>query len=158
MRPAEDRPWPRPAVMRHTARPLGNYPSSAAMTEGKQGGTPPRNSQKRQNVTKRANGVEQLGGFRLRGARSNQTTRPAKSKLMTTPGEKTLGKTGKKSTVLNPERELEDPSHMGTLIVSSRDSATGSDSNPPSGPEEQEKLTSRVTACTSDGAQHERCE
>ena len=35
---------------------------------------------KRQNVTKRENGVERLGGIQLRGARSNQTTRPAKSK------------------------------------------------------------------------------
>ena len=33
---------------------------------------------------------------------------------MTTPGENTLGKTGKRSTVLNPERELEDPTHTGT--------------------------------------------
>ena len=37
---------------------------------------------------------------------------------MTTPGENTLGKTGKKSTVLNPERELEDATHMGTSIAS----------------------------------------
>ena len=39
---------------------------------------------------------------------------------MTTPGENNLGKTGKKSTVLNPERELQDLTHMGTSIVSSR--------------------------------------
>ena len=69
---------------------------------------------------------------------------------MTTHGENTLGKTGKKSTVLNPERELEDPTHMGTSIVSSRNGATGSDSNPLSGPEEQEKLTSRVRSLISD--------
>ena len=56
---------------------------------------------------------------------------------MTTPGESTLGKTGKKSTVLNPERELEDPTLLGTSKVSSRNGATGSDSNLPSGPEEQ---------------------
>ena len=69
---------------------------------------------------------------------------------MTTPGENTLGETGKKSTVLNPERELKDPTHMGTSIVSSRNGVTGSDRNPPSGPEEQEKPTSRVRPCISD--------
>ena len=69
---------------------------------------------------------------------------------MTTAGENTLGKTGKRSTVLNPERELEGPTHMGTSIVSSRNGATGSDSNPPSGPEEQEKPTSRVRSRISD--------
>ena len=77
---------------------------------------------------------------------------------MTTPGENTLGKTGKKSTVLNPERELEDTSLMGTSIVSSRNGATGSDSNPPSGPEEQEKPTPRLRERISDWAQHERSE
>ena len=39
------------------------------------------------------------------------------------------------------ERELKDPNHMGTSIVSSRNGATGSDRKPPSGPEEQEKPT-----------------
>ena len=72
---------------------------------------------------------------------------------MTTPGENTPGKTGKKSTVLNPERELEDLTHMGTSIVSSRNG-----SNPPSGPEEQEKPTPRVRQRISDWAQHERSE
>ena len=57
---------------------------------------------------------------------------------MTTPGKNALGKTGKQSTVLDPERELKDSTHMGTSIVSSRNSATGSDRNPPPGPEEQE--------------------
>ena len=41
-----------------------------------------------------------------------------------TPGAKTPGKTGKKSTVLNPERELEDPTLMGTSIISLRNGAT----------------------------------
>ena len=52
---------------------------------------------------------------------------------MTTPGENALGKTGKQSTVLNPERELKDSTHMGTSIVSSRNGATGTDRKPPSG-------------------------
>ena len=69
---------------------------------------------------------------------------------MTTPGENTPGKTGKKSTVLNPGRELEDPTHMGTSKVSSRNGAAGSDSNPPSGPEEQEKPTLRLRQRRSD--------
>ena len=69
---------------------------------------------------------------------------------MTTPNKNTLGKTWKKSTVLNPERELKDPTHMGTSIVSSRNGATGSNSNPPSGPEEQEKPTHRVRPRISD--------
>ena len=33
-----------------------------------------------QNVMKRENGEDRLGGFQLRGARINQPTRPAKSK------------------------------------------------------------------------------
>ena len=57
------------------------------------------------------------------------------------PGATTLGKTGKRTTVRNPERELEDLTLMGTSIVSSRNGATGPDSNPPSGPGEQEKPT-----------------
>ena len=69
---------------------------------------------------------------------------------MTTLGENVLGKTGKKSTVLNPERELKDPTHMGTSIVSSRNGAPGSGRNPPSGPEEQEKPTPRVRSHISD--------
>ena len=40
------------------------------------------------------------------------------------PGAKTLEKVGKKPTVLNPERELEDPTLMGISIVSSRNGAT----------------------------------
>ena len=69
---------------------------------------------------------------------------------MITPGENTLGRIGKKSTVLNPERELGDPTHMGTSIVSSRNGAAGTDSNPPSVPKEQEKPTSRVKMHISD--------
>ena len=47
---------------------------------------------------------------------------------------------------------------MGTSIVSSRNGATGSDSKPPSGPEEQEKPTPRVRQHRRDWAQHERSE
>ena len=123
------------------------------MSEGTKGGLQLA-SHKRQNVMKRENGVDRLGGFQLRGARINQPTRPAKSKPVRgshdTPGAKTRGKTGKKSTVLNPERELEDPNLMGTSIVSSRNGATGSDSNPPSGPGEQEKPTLRLRQRRSD--------
>ena len=43
-------------------------------------GDPNSHRTKCQNVTKRENGVERLGGHQLRGARSNQTTRLAKSK------------------------------------------------------------------------------
>ena len=64
---------------------------------------------------------------------------------MTTPGENALGKTGKQSTVLDPERELKDSTHMGTSIVSSRKGATGS-----ARPEEHEKPTRRVSSRRSD--------
>ena len=46
-----------------------------------------------------------------------------------TPGENTRGKIGKKSIRTQPQRELEDSTHMRTPKVSSRDGATGSDSN-----------------------------
>ena len=115
-----------------------------------------------QNVTKREKGVDWLCGFQLRGARINQLTRPVKSKPVRgshdIPGAKTLGKTGKKSIVLNPERELENPTLMGTSIVSLRNGATGPDSNPPSGPEEQEKPTLRPRQRRSDWPHHERSE
>ena len=102
-------------------------------------------SHKCQNVTKREKGPDLLCGFQLRGARINQSTRPVKSKPVRgshdNPGMKTLGKTGKRSTVRNPERELEDLTLMGTSIVSLRNGATGPESKPPSGPGEQEKHT-----------------
>ena len=56
-------------------------------------------------------------------------------------GAKTQGKTGKRSTARNPERELQDLTLMGTSTVSSRNGATGPDSNTPSGPGELEKPT-----------------
>ena len=49
------------------------------MSEGTRG-DPNSHRTKCQNVTKRENGVEWLGGFQLRGVRSNQKTRPAKPK------------------------------------------------------------------------------
>ena len=98
-----------------------------------------------QNVKKREKGPERLCRFLLRRARINQTTRPAKSKPVRgshdNQGEKTLGRTGKRTTVRNPERELEDLTLMGTSIVFSRNGATGPDNNPPLGPGEQEKPT-----------------
>ena len=69
-----------------------------------------------------------------------------------------LGKTGKRSTVHNAERELKDLTLMGTSIVSSRNGATGPDSNPPSGPGEQEKTTLRLRQCRSNCPHHERSE
>ena len=49
---------------------------------------------------------------------------------------------GKSQTELKPWRELEDPTHMGTSKVSSKDGATGSDRTP-TDPEEEEKPTLR---------------
>ena len=77
---------------------------------------------------------------------------------MTTPGENALGKTGKKSTVLDPERELKKLHPHGASIVSTRNGATGSDRSPPSGPEEQEKPPQRVSSHKSDYTQHKRSE
>ena len=95
-------------------------------------------------------------------SQKHQSTRPVKSKPVRgshdNPGAKTLGKTGKRSTVLNPERELEDPTLMGTSIVSSKNGATRPDSNPPSGPGEQEKPTLRLRPLRSDCHHHERIE
>ena len=74
-------------------------------------------------MTKRNKGPDRLCGFLLRGARINQSTRPAKSKPVRgshdNPGVKTLGKTRKKSTVRNPERELEDPT-LNTFLEKRR--------------------------------------
>ena len=109
---------------------------------------------------KREKGSDRLCGFLHRGARINQSTRPAKSKPVRgshdNPGVKTLGKAGKRSTVRNPERELEDLTLKGTSIVSSRTGATGPDSNPPSGPGEQEKPTLGLRLRRSDCPHHER--
>ena len=113
---------------------------------GKQGGTPPRIAQKTPECDE-ASGVERLGGFRLRRARSNQTTKPAKSIPMTNPGQEDPGE---EREGVNSTQFRERTTHMGTSIVSSRDGYTGADSIPPSGPEEQEKLTSRVRARISD--------
>ena len=113
-------------------------------------------------MTKREKGPDRLCGFLLRGARINQSTRPAKSKPVRgshdNTGAKTLGKTGKRSTVRNPEKELEDLTLMGTSIVSWRNGATGPDSNPPSGPGEQEKPTLGPRQHRSDCHHHERSE
>ena len=142
------------------ARPLG-LAKERCSEPGNKGGLQLA-SHKRQNVTKREKGPDWLGGFLLRGARINQSTRPAKSKPVRgshdNPGAKTLGKTEKKSTVRNPERELEDLTFMGTSIISSRNGATGPDSNPPSGPGEQEKPTLRLRQHRSDWPHHERSE
>ena len=54
------------------ARPLG--PSQEVPPGEENKGGPQLASHKRQNVAKRANGVERLGGVKLRGARS--TRRP----------------------------------------------------------------------------------
>ena len=136
----------RPAVMRPWQ---GRQATSQGAPQGarEQGGTPTHIAQTPECDEARERSGR-LGGYRLRGARSNQSTRPAKSKPVRgshdPPVEDTQGNTGKKATVLNPEKELEDPILMGTLIVSSRNGATGTDSNPPSGPEEQEKPTLRL--------------
>ena len=70
-----------------------------------------------------------------------EATRPAKSKpgrgshdkpRVRTPRERQ----GRSQSELNPWRELEDPTLMGTSKVSSRDGATGSDSNTLTDPEE----------------------
>ena len=68
------------------------------------------------------------------------------------------GRTKKRSTARNPEREPEDLTLMGTSIVFSRNSATGPDSNPPPGPGEQEKPTLWRRQCRSDCHHHERSE
>ena len=133
------------------ARPVG--PSQEVPQRRGNKGGPQLASHKRQNVTKRVNGVERLGS---QAPRSQKPRRPhLRSRnpgevAMTTPGENALGKAGKQLTVLDPERELKDSTHMGTSIVSSRNGATGSDRKPPSGPEEQEKPTRKVSSCRSD--------
>ena len=109
---------------------------------------------------KREKGLDWLRRLLLRGARINQSTRPTKSKPVRishdNPGAKTLGKTGKRTPVRNPERELEDLTLMGTSIVSSRNGATGPDSNPPAGPGEQEKPTHWLRQRRSNCHHHER--
>ena len=134
----------RPAVMRQWQGRQATSQGARRTERGNKGGLQLA-SHKRQNVTKREKGPAGLCGSPLRGARINQSTRPAKLKTVRgshdNPGAKTLGKTGKRSTVRNPERELEDLTHMGTSIVSSRNGATGLDSNPQSGPGEQETPT-----------------
>ena len=78
--------------------------------------------------------MDWLGGSQLRHTREREP-RPI-------PGENTQERTGKKSNRTQPWRELEDPTLMGTPKVSSRNSATGSDSKP-TDPEEEEKPTLR---------------
>ena len=85
------------------------------------------------------------GGFQLRGARSDQATRPVKSHpgeggSRPNPGENTLERTETKSNRTQPWRELEDPTLTGTPKVSSRKGTIGSDSKP-TDPEEKEKPT-----------------
>ena len=77
---------------------------------------------------------------------------------MTTWVQRPWGRQGKRSTVRNPERELEDLTLMGTSIVSSRNGATRPDSNPPSGPREQEKPTLLLRQRRSDCHHHEQSE
>ena len=142
------------------ARPLGHKPRRAAVSEGTMGGLQ-HVPHKRQNVTKRENGVDWQGGSQLRGARSNQSTRPAKSKPVRGSQDKPRVRTpwerqGRSQSELDPWRKLEDPTLMGTSKVSSRDGATGSDSNTPTDPEEEEKPTLRQRQCRSDWSQPER--
>ena len=94
------------------ARPLGHKPRRRS-ERGNKGGLQLA-PHKRQNVTKRENGVDRLGGSQLRGARSNQSTRPAKSKPVRGSHNKPRVRTprerqGRSQSELNPWRELEDP-------------------------------------------------
>ena len=73
----------------------------------------------RQRTTERANGVDWQGGFQLRGARSDQATRPVQSnpregEPRPNPGENTQERIGTKSNRTQPWRELEDPTLTGT--------------------------------------------
>ena len=122
------------------ARPAGlrQWPDRKAISQGapqgarKQGGlqfTP----HKRKNVTERENGEGRLDGSQLGGAeatrRPDRRSQTREREPRPTPGENTQGKVGKKSIRTQPWRELEDSTLIRTPKVSSRDGATGSDSN-----------------------------
>ena len=122
------------------ARPAGlrQWPDRKAISQGapqgsrKQGGLQ-HAPHKRKNVTERENGEGRLDGSQLGGAeatrRPDRRSQTREREPRPTPGENTQGKVGKKSIRTQPRRELEDSTHMRTPKVSSRDGATGSDSN-----------------------------
>ena len=115
------------------ARPKGHKPRRAAVSEETRGGTVTRTAR-----TPECDGARERRGLtgRLPAPRSQKRpddqTGEVKSKRgshdqprVRTPRE---GQ-GRSQTELKPWRELEDPTHMGTSKVSSRDGATGSDRN-----------------------------
>ena len=131
MRPVHGRETSGNAAM---ARPEGHKPTRAAVSEGTRGGTPTRIAQ-----TPECDGAREQNGptGRLPAPRSqkrpdDQTgeVKPGRGShdqpLVRTPRERQ----GRSQSELKPWRELEDPTLMGTSKVSSRDGATGSDSNP----------------------------
>ena len=85
---------------------------------GNKGG-PQLASHKRQNVTKRANWMERLGGDQLCGARSNQTTRPGKSKPMRgshdNPGKERPGEDREEVNSTRSKERTERPHPHGNL-------------------------------------------
>ena len=125
MRPAEVRPWTRD--QRRSVQWLDREAKSKERrSERGNKGELLLVPHKRQNATERENGEDQLGGSQLQGARSDQTdeVRPGRGSH-DQPLVRTLREgQGRSQSELEPLRELEDPTLMGTSKVSSRDSAS----------------------------------
>ena len=159
MRPAEDRPWTRDQREWGNGKAARQLAKERRSERGNKGGLQLA-PHKHQNVTKRENGVDRLGGSQLRGARSNQPTRPAKSNpergSHDNLGWEHPGKDREEVNSTQSREKTGRPNPHGNLKSSSRNGATGSDSNPPSGPEEQEKPTLRLRQSRSNWAHPER--
>ena len=142
-RPAGMRQWPdRKAISQgapQQARKQGGAPTRTAQTPEYDGARERREtdwaapSSKEPEATRRPANEVKLG----RGSLDQPRVRTPKE------GQ------GRSQSELKPLRELEDPTLMGTSKVSSRDGATGSDSNPID-PEEEEKPTLRQRQRRSD--------
>ena len=108
-----------------------------------------------QRTTERANGVDWQGGIQVRGARSDQATRPVQSHPREggprpNPGENTQERTGTKSTALNHGENWKTQPSREPLKVSSRKGATGSNSKPTDQRRKKSPLPSRDSAEATD--------
>ena len=133
MRLAEDRPWTRDQRKCGNGQTVRPKAKERRSERGNKGGTPTRTAQ-----TPEWDGARERRGptGRLPAPRSQK--RPDDQTEEVRPGRgshdqprvRTLREgQGRSQTELKPLRELEDPTLMGTSKVSSRDGATGSDSN-----------------------------